>query len=120
MCVQISIYGRKDQVKIVGLMMHNLSPEEQRWMIRIILKGICLQVSNNSSMETQMIFSCHIDLKAGVREKTVLSAFHPQAIELFNVSSDLKRVCWTLADRHARLDEKVSSHHSPIGMTLAS
>lgn len=47
------------------------------------------------------------DLKAGVREKTVLGAFHPQAIELFNVSSDLKRVCWTLADPHARLNEKV-------------
>ncbi|KAJ9102382.1 hypothetical protein QFC21_002782 [Naganishia friedmannii] len=64
--------------------MQNLSAEEQRWLIRIILK----------------------DLKAGVREKTVLSAFHPQAIELFNVSSDLKRVCWMLADRHARLNEK--------------
>ncbi|KAJ9107908.1 hypothetical protein QFC19_002651 [Naganishia cerealis] len=77
---------RKDHIKIVNMMMHELSPEEQRWLIRIILK----------------------DLKAGVREKTVLSAFHPQAIELFNVSSDLKRVCWTLWDRHSRLNEKDS------------
>lgn len=57
-------------------------------------------------------FCCFLDLKAGVREKTVLAAFHPQAIELFNVSSDLKRVCYFLADPHLRLDQKVS-HDRP-------
>ncbi|GHJ87568.1 hypothetical protein NliqN6_3970 [Naganishia liquefaciens] len=77
---------RKDHIKIIDYAMQNLSAEAQRWVIRIILK----------------------DLKAGVREKTVLAAFHPQAIELFNVSSDLKRVCYFLADPHLRLDQKDS------------
>jgi hypothetical protein len=95
---------RKDHVKIVDMIMQELSPEQQRWVIRIILKGtsssiVCPQLSFRPISAT--------DLKAGVREKTVLGAFHPQAIELFNVSSDLKRVCWTLADPHARLNEKV-------------
>lgn len=88
------------------MIMQELSAEQQRWVIRIILKGTA------SSYRSPTVFSLTpftTDLKAGVREKTVLGAFHPQAIELFNVSSDLKRVCWTLADPHARLNEKVRS-----------
>lgn len=93
--------------------MHNLSPEEQRWLIRIILKGTYQRIPQPFHWDSLMIpVAVVTDLKAGVREKTVLSAFHPQAIELFNVSSDLKRVCWTLADRHSRLDEKASGGHA--------
>ncbi len=50
----------------------------------------------------------YTDLRISAREKTVLRLFHPDAIELFNVSSDLKRVCWTLADPNYRLPRQVS------------
>jgi hypothetical protein len=41
--------------------------------------------------------------------------FHPDAVELFNVSSDLKRVCWTLADPKFRLPKKVEQRFLVIG-----
>jgi hypothetical protein len=55
------------------------------------------------------------DLRISVREKTVLRLFHPDAVELFNVSSDLKRVCWTLADPKFRLPKKVGQRFPVIG-----
>lgn len=58
---------------------------ELKWVIRIILK----------------------DLKISFRERTVLHALHPDAIDLFNVCSDLKRVCWTLYDPSYRLPHEV-------------
>lgn len=101
---------RKEHVKILDYMMQELSAEQQRWVIRIILKGSSSPFFAFSRNQLPDIFLM-LDLKAGVREKTVLAAFHPQAIELFNVSSDLKRVCYTLSDPHFRLDQKVKSHH---------
>ncbi|KAH8925427.1 ATP-dependent DNA ligase [Atractiella rhizophila] len=53
-----------------------LTPTEQKWIIRIILK----------------------DLKISMRETTVLGIFHKDAIAYFNVCSDICRVCWTLYD----------------------
>ncbi|KAG8934827.1 DNA ligase (ATP) [Tulasnella sp. 418] len=62
------------------------TPEEQRWIIRIILK----------------------DLGISIRENSVLPVFHPEAMDMFNTCSDLKRVCWLLPthDKHASSKEK--------------
>ncbi|XP_062302935.1 DNA ligase 4 [Osmerus eperlanus] len=49
---------------------------EQKWLIRMILK----------------------DMKLGVSKETVLQVFHPDAAELYNVTTDLDKVCRQLHD----------------------
>ncbi|XP_026867629.2 DNA ligase 4 [Electrophorus electricus] len=49
---------------------------EQKWLIRMILK----------------------DMKLGVSKETVLQVFHPDAPELYNVTTDLDKVCRQLHD----------------------
>lgn len=44
--------------------------DEQKWIARIILK----------------------DLKIGIGYETILKAYHPDALELFNATSDLRSV----------------------------
>ena len=48
-----------------------------------------------------------IDLRISIREKGVFACFHPDAGDLFNVCSDLKRICWTLYDPKKRLEKNV-------------
>lgn len=76
---------QKDYVPILKAINMQCTAEEQEWIIRIILK----------------------DLHISIRERGVLSAFHPDAIDLYNVCSDLKRVCWTLYDPGFRLNKNV-------------
>lgn len=58
-----------------------------------------------------------VDLRISIREKGVFSCFHPDAADLFNVCSDLKRVCWTLYDPKKRLEKHVRHSH-PILMKV--
>jgi hypothetical protein len=51
-----------------------------------------------------------LDLRISIREKGVFAVFHPDAGDLFNVCSDLKRVCWTLYKPDIRLEKNVSAH----------
>lgn len=51
-------------------MLLNMSPEEQKWLIRIVLKDISLGLSQNK----------------------ILYLFHPDAVDLFDVSHDLRKV----------------------------
>ncbi len=44
-----------------------------------------------------------------VKENTVFSVFHPDAHDLFNTCSDLKKVAWELWDTNRRLKDEVSS-----------
>ncbi|OXC65372.1 DNA ligase 4 [Cryptococcus neoformans] len=74
---------QQDYVPILKAINMQCTAEEQEWIIRIILK----------------------DLHISIRERGVLSAFHPDAIDLYNVCSDLKRVCWTLYDPGFRLNK---------------
>ena len=54
------------------------------------------------------------EMKVGATEKTFFSSWHPDAENLFNVSSSLKRVCWELHDPNIRLDS------AEKGVTLLS
>ena len=56
--------------------------EEFMWLIRIVLR----------------------QMKVGATEKTFFELWHPDADNLFNVSSSLRRVCWELHDPSIRLD----------------
>ena len=51
--------------------MKNYRQNDQKWLIRIILK----------------------DLKCGVRHESCLKAFHPQALDTYNMTSSLQKVC---------------------------
>ncbi|WWC58136.1 uncharacterized protein I303_100671 [Kwoniella dejecticola CBS 10117] len=78
---------QQEYVPILRKINQQCTAAEQEWIIRIILK----------------------DLRISIREKGVFSCFHPDAGDLFNVCSDLKRVCWTLYKPNERL-EKHQTH----------
>ncbi|KAG6335727.1 hypothetical protein ID866_3351, partial [Astraeus odoratus] len=75
--------GKQDiQAKIMQRVYNHTTAEEQRWIARIILK----------------------DMVISVKETTVFSVFHPDAEDLFNTCSDLKKVAWELFDPSRRLN----------------
>lgn len=47
-------------------------------------------------------------MRFGATEKTFFALWHPDAQDLFNVTSSLKRVCWELYSRQYRLPNEVS------------
>jgi DNA ligase-4 len=47
------------------------------------------------------------DMTISVKETTVFAVFHPDAHDLFNTCSDLKKVVWELADPERRLNDQV-------------
>ncbi|KAF5391043.1 hypothetical protein D9757_003979 [Collybiopsis confluens] len=55
---------------------------EQKWIVRIIMK----------------------DMAISVRETTVFSVFHPDAQDLYNTTSDLRTVAWSLYDSERRIN----------------
>ncbi|KAJ6518705.1 DNA ligase IV [Mycena sanguinolenta] len=74
--------GKVDaQSRILQRVYNRTTPEEQRWIVRIILK----------------------DMIISVKETTVFSVFHPDAQDLYNTCSDLKKVAWELWDPSHRL-----------------
>ncbi|WVR03601.1 hypothetical protein IAU60_000593 [Kwoniella sp. DSM 27419] len=74
---------QQEYVPILRKINQQCTAAEQEWIIRIILK----------------------DLRISIREKGVFACFHPDAADLFNVCSDLKRVCWTLYRPDTRLEK---------------
>jgi hypothetical protein len=57
------------------------------------------------------------DLNVGVKETTVLGAFHPDAIAVFNSCSDLKRVAYQLWDPTHHSEETASLRYL-VGVDL--
>jgi len=47
------------------------------------------------------------DMNISVKETTVFSVFHPDAQDLYNTCSDLKKVAWELWDPNYRLNAEV-------------
>ncbi|ORX53424.1 ATP-dependent DNA ligase [Piromyces finnis] len=60
----------------------SLTPLEQKWIVRIILK----------------------DLKIGLTENSILNIYHPDALNMFNVCSDLYEVVESLNDSSKRIE----------------
>ncbi|CAL1714652.1 unnamed protein product [Somion occarium] len=80
--------GKSDiQARVMQRVYNRTTAEEQRWIVRIILK----------------------DMNISVKETTVFSVFHPDAHDLFNTCSDLKKVAWELWDPKRRLNEEDKS-----------
>ncbi|KAF2475204.1 DNA ligase 4 [Lindgomyces ingoldianus] len=79
----LSRLGMEDeQLSVFKRFYRRMNPEEMTWLIRMILR----------------------QMKIGATEKTILDIWHPDAETLFNVSSNLRRVCWELYDPRIRLD----------------
>ena len=47
------------------------------------------------------------DLNIGMKENTVFSVFHSDAMDLYNSCSDLQKICYDLANPEHRLEENV-------------
>lgn len=71
-----------NQLPIIEEFYRRMNAEELMWLIRMILR----------------------QMKVGATEKTVFEIWHPDADNLFNVSSSLRRVCWELYDPNVRLE----------------
>ncbi|KAG8906784.1 hypothetical protein FRB99_006161 [Tulasnella sp. 403] len=78
-----------EYVKLFSRICERCTPNEQYWIIRIILKDLGIQV----------------------KETTVLAVFHPDAMDTFNTSSDLKRVCWLLPNPNERATDTDKQVH---------
>ena len=70
------------QLRIFENFYRRMNPDELMWLIRIILR----------------------QMKVGATEKTFFNIWHPDAESLFNISSNLRRVCWELYDPRVRLE----------------
>ncbi|BGP12433.1 DNA ligase (ATP) [Rhodosporidiobolus nylandii] len=64
----------KEHVRLITQCIQKLTPQEMKWLIRIILR----------------------DLKIGMGEQTIFKQLHIDAVAVFNTCSDIKRVCWRL------------------------
>lgn len=62
--------GQKEVNESIKHLLVNLSALQLKWLIRIILK----------------------DLKIGIKEATILDAYHPDAMDLYNFTSSLEKV----------------------------
>jgi DNA ligase-4 len=92
------------QSKILQRVYNRATAEEQRWIVRIILKGPLLPLNTFTGI---LNFCSLVDLVISVKETTVFSVFHPDAQDLFNTCSDLKKVAWELWDPSRRLNDEV-------------
>eukprot|EP00118_Oscarella_pearsei_P008725 m.46483 g.46483 ORF g.46483 m.46483 type:complete len:987 (+) comp33697_c0_seq3:313-3273(+) len=93
--------AKKDRDGMKKALMHllrNLSAIEQKWLIRVILK----------------------EMKLGISENSILTAFHPDALDLHNVCSNLEKICKDLHDPSVRLAENEISLFQPFRPMLAS
>ena len=72
----------ENQRPIMEEFYNRMNADELMWLIRIILR----------------------QMKVGATEKTIFELWHPDAENLFNISSSLRRVCWELYDRDIRLE----------------
>lgn len=80
------------------------TPQEQRWIVRIILKGFYAK----SIYKALLLIRISEDMNISVKETTVFSVFHPDAQDLYNTCSDLKKVAWELWDPTYRLNAEVT------------
>ncbi|KAI5860613.1 ATP-dependent DNA ligase [Durotheca rogersii] len=76
-----SASGESEQLPIFEVFYQRMNAEELKWLIRIILK----------------------EMKVGATERTFMERWHPDALDLFSVSSSLRQVCWDLYDSSVRL-----------------
>ena len=114
-----SATDRKEKEKILQSMLRRTTALEQKWIVRIILKGLLSHPSSPPQRSYRL--TIYPELKMGSSEKTILTHFHPDAVELFNVTSNLRRVCEELkGDANIRLNPQGAGLFQPVKPMLAS
>ncbi|KAL9128936.1 MAG: hypothetical protein Q9217_002490 [Psora testacea] len=78
---RLATADHEGQAKIFAEFYKRMNAEELMWLVRIILR----------------------QMKVGATEKTFFNIWHADADGLFNISSNLRRVCWELYDPNFRL-----------------
>lgn len=89
---------KPEKEHILKTLLHHTTPAEHKWLVRIILR----------------------DLKVGLSEKTILGQYHEDAVDYFNVTSNLRMVCDNLKDKSVRLSHENVQLFSPIKPMLAN
>ena len=86
-----------DKKAILAKLLNDSTLNELKWITRVILK----------------------DLKIGIGHETVLKNYHPDAVELYNVTSDLKEVFQELHSKEKRIGQDKFRIFFPIKPMLA-
>ena len=89
--------GRKGVARILKDLFLKMDAVQQKWLVRLILK----------------------DMKISLGQNSILSAFHPDAKEMFEVNANLEKVCSKLRDPSVRLHEMMVELMSPFKPQLA-
>ncbi|KAI1456705.1 ATP-dependent DNA ligase [Annulohypoxylon moriforme] len=79
--------GENEQLPIFETFYQRMNADELKWLIRIILR----------------------QMRVGATERTFMDLWHPDALDLFSVSSSLRQVCWDLYDPKFRLTDGQTS-----------
>ena len=89
-----NVKGKEGQKEVLNSIRHlimNLSALQLKWLIRIILR----------------------DLKIGIKENAIFDAYHPDAMDLYNATSNFENVCNLLNDPLKRFHEIAVTLFSP-------
>ncbi|KAF9418488.1 DNA ligase (ATP), partial [Entomortierella beljakovae] len=86
-----------DNSLIFKIFVQSFTPLENKWLVRIINK----------------------DLKLGISENTVLPCYHQDAVELFNVCSDLRKTMMDCADPNVRVSTSTVNLCQPFKPMLS-
>lgn len=73
-------------------------------------EGLVLRFLSSSHALLLMVF--YTDMQIYVKETTVFAVFHPDAHDLYNTCSDLKKIAWELWDPARRLNDEVRATSS--------
>ena len=92
-----SLYIAAEKRDVFSDIISKMTPLEQKWLIRIIIK----------------------EVKLGLGELTILKQFHPDASDFYNVTTDLKQVCVELKDKSIRRESNDIVLFSPFKPMLA-
>eukprot|EP00761_Pharyngomonas_kirbyi_P003988 gb/GECH01003992.1/.p1 GENE.gb/GECH01003992.1/~~gb/GECH01003992.1/.p1 ORF type:complete len:842 (+),score=118.32 gb/GECH01003992.1/:1-2526(+) len=84
--------------RILLRLLQNTCAIEQKWLIRIILK----------------------DMKMHIQHNSILSAFHPHALDMYNTCSDLRKVCSQCQDPSFTFTSGSVELFAPLRPMLAS
>lgn len=87
-----------DKKEVFGRIVFGTSAEEQKWIIRIILK----------------------DVRIGLGSTMILKCIHPDAQDLFNMTSSLKKICEELRDPSKRIQQASLELFCPFVPMLAN
>lgn len=70
------IEDNKERVKVMIKLIQKCSGEDLKWICKIILK----------------------ELKIGLKHERLLTTYHPEALDLYNLTSNLREVCKEFMD----------------------